>query len=89
MEIRDRGLYRDVLGYKTFEAYCKERWSFNRRYTYYLIDSANVIQNVNNCSQIPATESQTRPLSQLEPEQQREVWKEAVEFYQTARLPFY
>ena len=67
MEIRDRGLYRDVLGYKTFEAYCKERWSFNRRYTYYLIDSANVIQNVNNCSQIPATESQTRPLSRREP----------------------
>jgi len=28
---------------------------------------------------IPKTESQTRPLSRLEPEQQKEVWKKAVE----------
>lgn len=38
MDIRARVLYRDVLGFETFEAYCKAEWDFNRRYAYYLID---------------------------------------------------
>lgn len=54
-------------------------WDFNRRYAYYLIDSASVLENVNNCSQKPITESQARPLSRLEPAQQREAWQKAVE----------
>ena len=38
-----------------------------------------MIENVNNCSQIlPENEAQTRPLADLEPEQQREVWLKAV-----------
>lgn len=32
-----------------------------------------------NCAQIPASESQARPLTKLEPEQQREAWDRANE----------
>jgi len=64
----------------TFEAYCKERWGFTRRHAYRFIYSVKVIENVTDRSQIqPANLEQTRPLSRLEPEQQLEVWKEAVE----------
>lgn len=79
MEIRDRGYYKDVLGYNTFEQYCKERWDFARRTAYQFIDSVKVIDNVRNCAQTPINESQTRPLARLEPEQQKEVWQKAVE----------
>jgi len=79
MEIRDSGLYRDVLGFDTFEAYVKARWDFGRRYAYFLMDSATVIEDVNNCSQKPINEAQTRPLARLEPEKQREAWTRAVE----------
>jgi hypothetical protein len=79
MEIRDKGLYRDVLGFDTFEAYCKARWSFTRQTAYQFIDSARVIENVSDCLQRPANEYQTRPLARLEPDQQREAWQKAVE----------
>ena len=79
MEIRDKGLYRDVLGFDTFEAYCKSRWSFTRQTAYQFIDSAKVIENVSDCLQKPLNEYQTRPLARLEPEQQREAWQKAVE----------
>lgn len=81
MEIRDKGLYRDVLGYETFEAYCKARWDFARRTAYQFIDSVKVIDNVRHGAQnnlVPINERQTRPLSKLEPEQQRTAWQKAV-----------
>jgi len=43
-----------------------------------LMDAAEIVSNLNNCSETPSHESQVRPLTGLEPEQQREVWKEAV-----------
>lgn len=82
MEIRDKEYYRDVLGYQTFEEYCRVKWDMNRRYAYYLIDSAAVIENVHHGAQIevlPENERQTRPLARLEPEQQKEAWQRAVE----------
>ena len=80
MEIRDRGLYKDVLGFETFEAYCKSRWDFNRAYAYRLIGSAQVVDAVSPIGiQIPSNERQTRPLARLEPSQQREAWQKAVE----------
>lgn len=80
MEIRDKGLYKDVLGFDTFEAYCKARWAFTRQTAYQFIDSAKVIENVSHGLQIPApvNERQTRPLARLEPEQQRQAWQKAV-----------
>lgn len=80
MEIRDSGLYRDVMGYDTFEAYCKERWDMSRRHAYRLMESFSVVDAI-KCDQLvtPATESQTRPLARLEPDQQRTAWQRAVE----------
>jgi hypothetical protein len=43
MEIRDKGLYRDVLGYQTFEEYCRVKWDMQRAHAYRLIDSAKVL----------------------------------------------
>lgn len=40
-EIRDAKLYR--IGFKTFEAYCKERWEIDRSRAYQLIGQANVV----------------------------------------------
>jgi hypothetical protein len=79
MEIRDKGLYRDVLGYDTFEAYCKGRWDLSRPRAYQLIDAANIERNLSTIVDKPQTESQTRPLAKLQPEQQRTAWQKAVE----------
>lgn len=77
LEIRDSRLYRE--DYSTFEDYCRDRWGFTRMRASQLIASYEVVNNVNNCLQIPQTESQARPLTSLEPEQQREAWARAVE----------
>jgi hypothetical protein len=79
MAIRDGGHYRDVLGFETFEAYCKVRWDIGKWYAYKLIDSAAVMSELDNCPTKPTTESQTRPLARLLPDQQREAWQRAVE----------
>ncbi len=77
MEIRDGRLYRDTHG--TFEDYCQDRWQLKRAHAYRLIDSAEVVDNLSPIGDIlPATESQARPLTRIEPEQQAAVWQEAV-----------
>lgn len=76
--VRDEKLYQEQ--YETFESYCREQWGLERRHAYRLMDAAQVIENVSNWTQIvPATESQARPLTALEPEQQAEAWQRAVE----------
>lgn len=78
LEIRDSRLYRRDYG--TFEDYTRERWGMERRHAYRLIDAADAVGNVSNWTQIqPTTESQARPLTSLEPDQQREAWARAVE----------
>lgn len=78
LEIRDNRYYREE--YETFEEYCRVKWGWERRHAYRLIDSAKVFENVSRGTQIaPATERQARPLTSLEPEQQIEAWKVAVE----------
>jgi len=80
MEIRDKKYYCEVLGFETFEAYCKSKWDFNRAHAYRLIDSAKVIDAVSPIGDIqPVTESQARPLARLEPDKQREAWQQAVD----------
>jgi hypothetical protein len=64
-EIRDRRLYRDVLGFETFEEYCKDRWDFGKWYAYKLVESAEVIKHLDNCPIKPTNESQARPLTRL------------------------
>lgn len=82
--IRDKRLYRST--HDTFECYCQEQWDMTSRRANQLINAANVMQNLktnrdeNNCSQIlPANEAQIRYLTSLTPEQQREVWQQAVD----------
>lgn len=77
MTIRDSKLY--LMVNRTFEEYCKERWGFTRMRASQLISAVKVTDTVNNCLQKPTHESQLRPLTHLEPDEQKEVWKEAVE----------
>ncbi len=80
-QLRDGRLYRST--HKTFEAYCQERFGMTPRPAYYLIAAAGVVENLEmrtNGSQImPTTERQVRCLTNLEPEQQRQIWHQAVE----------
>jgi hypothetical protein len=81
-EVKDliREYYRDVLGFDTFEGYCKAKWDFGKTYASRLISSASVMDAVLPIGNIkPATESQCRPLARLEPSQQREAWQQAVD----------
>ncbi len=42
--LRDRRLYRST--HKTFEEYCRDRFGFERRHPYRLIDAADVVDNL-------------------------------------------
>ncbi|MBD2491215.1 hypothetical protein [Aulosira sp. FACHB-615] len=46
-ELRDRRLYRST--HKTFEEYCKDRFGFERRHPYRLIEAADVVDNLKMC----------------------------------------
>ena len=92
-ELRERKLYRST--HRSFEQYCRERFSFTHRHVNYLIAGSQVVYNLQtgtngsqtknthlgtNGSQIlPTSERQVRPLTTLEPDKQREVWQQAVE----------
>lgn len=79
-EIRDSRLYRQT--HSTFEAYCREVWMVTDRRARMLMSAAEAVTNIKTGTIVPvlpATESQARPLTALEPEAQREVWQRAVE----------
>ena len=67
--IRDKKLY--LIENDTFDEYCREKWGWNRRYAYNLIESSEVVkalpENVRNCAQ---NEGQARELSKV-PETER------------------
>lgn len=77
LKIRDSRLYR--ASHATFESYCKTRWGIERRMAYRLMDGSEVVKNLCPTGHIPATERVTRPLTKLEPEQQRDAWAKANE----------
>lgn len=76
--IRADRLYR--AQYATFEDYARERWEIGRQRAYQLMGAAAAVAAVSTIVDTPppANEAQARPLAGLAPEQQREVWKEAV-----------
>lgn len=83
-EIRDNLLYR--VDHDTFEDYCVDKWEMKKSYAHYLIKSADIAKNLStivdkseNNHNLPTNEAQVRPLTKLKPEEQKEVWKEAVE----------
>jgi hypothetical protein len=78
LEIREKRLYRVEFG--TFEDYCRERWGMVRQQANRLISAAEVVEILEPMGSIlPATERQVRPLTSLEPEQQREVWAQVID----------
>jgi hypothetical protein len=78
LAIRDGKLYR--ADYGTFEEYCQRRWGVSRPYAYQLMDASVVVENVSAIADIiPINEAQARPLTRLDPEAQRQVWREVVD----------
>jgi len=83
LTIRDARLYREE--FKTFMEYCQKKWGVGKTYASYLIGGSRVAVNLATavalytpCEIQPIHEQQVRPLSQLEPAQQCEIWEEAV-----------
>ena len=78
-QLRDKRLYRST--HKNFEDYCRERFNFQRSHSYQLIDAASVVDNLsaNGGQVMPTNERQVRPLTKLKPDEQCEVWRQAVE----------
>jgi hypothetical protein len=81
-ELRDRRLYRST--HKTFEEYCRDRFGYGKNNANMKILAASVVDELekmttNGGQILPTTERQVRPLTKLEPEQQREAWAKAVE----------
>lgn len=76
--IRGDRLYRQT--HDTFEDYCRVRWGMSRIHAHRLIEAAEVREHLLPIGNTPpATESQIRPLTQLDPDQQRQAWQRAVE----------
>lgn len=81
IQIRDDELYRDVLGYATFDEYCHERWDFNSSRARQLISATETVDNIKSVTprNAPSCEFHARPLMALNPDQQRTAWQKAVE----------
>ncbi len=78
-ELRDRRLYRNT--HKSFEQYCQDKFGYERRYPYYLIDAVDVVDNLRTISAqiLPNKETQVRPLIKLKQDEQCQIWQAAVE----------
>jgi hypothetical protein len=71
--VRDAKLYRE--GFGTFDEYIAQRWKMHPRTAYRLMDGEAVFNNLApgpDFEHVP--EKQLRPLTKLDPEQQREAW---------------
>ncbi len=88
LAIRDGKLYRDGSG-RTFEDYCKERWGLKERRAYQLMDAAKATKQLQSCTivQLPATESQARPLAALPADEQPAAWTAATERAKAEKRP--
>jgi hypothetical protein len=77
-EIRDNKYYR--LEYTTFEEYIENRWNMKQSRAYQFMDSAKVMSNLKSSTmvELPTNERQIRPLTKLEPEEQREIWQQVI-----------
>lgn len=77
--IRDGRLYRQT--HTTFEAYCEQEYALSRPRAYQLIDAAKITEamSTNVDTPAPATESQARELSGLDPETAAQVMRSAAE----------
>jgi ParB family chromosome partitioning protein len=88
LEIRDSRLYRIEHG--TFETYCREKWGMSKQRANQLVSAASVVDTISKTTTTvvaPSSERQARPLTSLEPEIQREAWKEVVHQSQETGKP--
>ena len=84
--IRDKRLYRRE--FNTFEDYCQEKWSMPRQHVNRMISGYKIVNHLEPMGSIlPESERQVRPLTSLEPEIQKEVWKEVVKQSEETRQP--
>lgn len=79
-EIRDSGLFR--LTHRTFDQYCRERWSMaGRNYANRLINAANFSEELREAgvTDLPRNEFHCRPIfqSDLSPEERKTAWLES------------
>jgi len=74
LEIRDSRLYRG--SHATWEAYCRERWSWSKTHANRQIDAAQVAIHLTPMGVSPLTERVARELAplQAEPEKVRDAW---------------
>lgn len=67
--------------HSTWDAYVKERFGLERSHSYRLIEAAGAVRNLQERGlerPLPLNERQARPLVPLSPEQQVQVWSEAI-----------
>jgi len=74
-KIRDGRLYRGT--HKTFEGYCREKWSIGKSHAYRLIDSAEVVADLSPIGDVPKSEYQVRRLIQSPKELRPAIWEKA------------
>jgi len=79
--IKDDRLYREK--FKRFEDYCAQQWGLSDKYAYRLIQAYEVYVGLRKDSTIgeqnlPANESQIRPLLRLETDKQAAAWNQVV-----------
>lgn len=78
LAIRDQRLYR--AEFTSFDAYCRDRWGFQKPRATQLIQAAQISQSlVTSGNPSPTSEREVRPLVGLAPDAQREAWQRAVE----------
>lgn len=75
-QIRDEGLYRDVL-FDNFDDYVRQRWDMHRSHAYRLIQAATVMDNLSPIGDgiLPQNESQARVLTLANKDEQRCLWR--------------
>lgn len=89
IEIRDSRLYRQT--HQTFEAYCSERWGMSQTRAFHMMDAARTLGVLQSSTivELPATESQVRPLTPLKENTPLVVaaWEDAQELAKEEGLP--
>lgn len=91
IDIRQHKLYRAV--YRTFEAYCRERFQLKRQRAYELIGAADVVNSLSEFSDnnphpsLPERESHASALAALPVNRRQEVWKEITKEAVETRQP--
>lgn len=86
--ISEKRLYR--LEYSNFNDYCRDKWGMVQQTATRFIRAYEAVSNLESepmGSLLPQSERQARPLTQLQPEIQREAWKEVVQQAEQTNQP--